>query len=121
MEIMDAHTTALVEAWLRVGLPLDADAVLLIEVDGPPVSLPPQVERNALLARANGARSTRVARGGRGALLARAQVGVRRLRAVQTAGVKAPTRSRQQRRTSQLLPLGDPHEERSGLQPHHQT
>ncbi len=62
MEIMDQHTTSLVEAWLHIGLPLDAGAVLLIEVDGPAVSLGPQVERIGNEARAHGARSTRMAK-----------------------------------------------------------
>ena len=62
MEIMDQHTVSLVEAWLHLGLPLDAAAILLIEVDGPAVSLPPQVERIVALAREHGARSTRIAR-----------------------------------------------------------
>jgi glycolate oxidase len=62
MEIMDQHTTALVEDWLHLGLPLDAAAVLLIEVDGPAVSLEPQRERIVALAEANGTRSTRIAR-----------------------------------------------------------
>jgi glycolate oxidase len=62
MEIMDRHTTALVESWLHLGLPLDAGAVLLIEVDGPAVSLDPQVGRIGALARENGARSERIAR-----------------------------------------------------------
>ncbi len=62
MEIMDRHTVGVVEAWLHLGLPLDAGAVLLIEVDGPAVNLPPQVERIAEIARAHHARSTRVAK-----------------------------------------------------------
>jgi len=62
MEIMDRHVNELVEAWLHLGLPLDAAAVLLIEVDGPAVTLAPQVERIVEIARRNGARSTRVAR-----------------------------------------------------------
>jgi glycolate oxidase len=62
MEIMDRHTVALVEAWLHLGLPLDAGAVLLIEVDGPAVSLDAQAERIVALARANGTRSVRVAK-----------------------------------------------------------
>jgi glycolate oxidase subunit GlcD len=62
MEIMDRHTTGLVEAWLHLGLPLDAGAVLLIEVDGPQVSLAAQVERIIALARENGTRSTRIAK-----------------------------------------------------------
>ncbi len=62
MEIMDQHTVSVVEAWLHLGLPLDAGAVLLIEVDGPAVSLGHQVERITSIAREHGARSTRVAR-----------------------------------------------------------
>ncbi len=62
MEIMDQHTTRLVEEWLHIGLPLDAGAVLLIEVDGPAVSLGAQVERITALAKAEGARSVRIAR-----------------------------------------------------------
>ncbi|TMQ68809.1 MAG: FAD-binding protein [Candidatus Eisenbacteria bacterium] len=62
MEIMDRHTVGLVEAWLGIGLPLDAGAVLLIEVDGPAVSLEAQVERITRLAENEGARSVRVAR-----------------------------------------------------------
>jgi len=62
MEIMDRHVNELVEAWLHLGLPLDAQAVLLIEVDGPAVSLPPQVERIVAIAKQHGARSTRVAK-----------------------------------------------------------
>jgi glycolate oxidase len=62
MEIMDRQTVVLVEEWLHLGLPLDAGAVLLIEVDGPAASLGPQIERIAAYARAQGARSTRVAR-----------------------------------------------------------
>jgi glycolate oxidase len=62
MEIMDQHTTELVEEWLHLGLPIDAGAVLLIEVDGPAVSLEPQAERIIAAARAHGTRSVRVAR-----------------------------------------------------------
>jgi len=62
MEIMDRHTTRLVEDWLRIGLPVDAGAVLLIEVDGPGVSLAAQVEKIQALARAHGTRNVRIAR-----------------------------------------------------------
>jgi hypothetical protein len=58
MEIMDQHTVELVESWLHIGLPLDAGAVLLIEVDGAAVSLPEQVSRISSFAVAQGARST---------------------------------------------------------------
>ena len=63
MELMDRQTMAVVEEWLHLGLPLDAAAVLIIEVDGPAVSLPPQVERIGTIARAHGARSVRAAAG----------------------------------------------------------
>jgi glycolate oxidase len=62
MEIMDRHTVGLVEDWLHLGLPRDAGAVLLIEVDGPAVSLDPHVARISQRALANGARSTRIAK-----------------------------------------------------------
>ena len=62
MEIMDRNVNELVEAWLHLGLPLDAAAVLLIEVDGPAESLPAQVERIVAIAREHGTRSTRVAK-----------------------------------------------------------
>jgi glycolate oxidase len=62
MEIMDRHTVAVVEAWLHLGLPLDAGAVLLIEVDGPAAGLDIQAQRIVELAKAHGARATRIAR-----------------------------------------------------------
>jgi glycolate oxidase len=62
MEIMDQHTVELVESWLHLGLAVDAGAVLLIEVDGPAVSMDRQAERIAAIALAKGARSTRLAR-----------------------------------------------------------
>jgi glycolate oxidase len=62
MEIMDWHTVGLVESWLHLGLPIEAAAVLLIEVDGPAAALGPQVERITALARAEGTGSVRVAR-----------------------------------------------------------
>jgi glycolate oxidase subunit GlcD len=62
MEIMDQHTSQLVEDWLHIGLPRDAAAVLLIEVDGAAVSLDPQVEKISARAREHGTRSTRIAR-----------------------------------------------------------
>lgn len=62
LEIMDRHTVAIVEAWLHIGLPLDAAGVLLVEVDGPAEALPSQVERIGAIALAEGARSTRVAK-----------------------------------------------------------
>jgi glycolate oxidase len=62
MEIMDRHTVTLVEEWLHIGLPTDAGAVLLIEVDGPAVSLDRQGEKIIALAKEHGTRSVRVAK-----------------------------------------------------------
>jgi glycolate oxidase len=62
MEIMDQHTTELVEDWLHIGLPTDAAALLLIEVDGPAVTLEPQAQKIAAIAREHGARSERIAK-----------------------------------------------------------
>jgi glycolate oxidase len=62
MEIMDTPTIEVVEAWLHLGLPLDAGGVLLIEVDGAAASLPAQVARITAIARRHRARATRVAR-----------------------------------------------------------
>lgn len=61
MELMDRSTVRLVEAWLQMGLPVDAAAVLLIEIDGPATSLPAQGDRIVEIARARGVRSVRVA------------------------------------------------------------
>jgi glycolate oxidase len=61
MELMDRRTMEVVEAWLHLGLPLDAAAVLIVEVDGPAVSLPAQVGRITAIAREHGARSVRAA------------------------------------------------------------
>ncbi|HKQ58167.1 MAG TPA: FAD-linked oxidase C-terminal domain-containing protein [Candidatus Eisenbacteria bacterium] len=62
MEIMDQHTVQLVEDWLHIGLARDAAAVLLIEVDGPAVTLAAQVERIGTHAATHGTRSTRIAK-----------------------------------------------------------
>ena len=62
MEIMDKHTTQLVESWLHIGLPTDAAALLLIEVDGPAMTLQSQAERIAGIAREQHARSERIAK-----------------------------------------------------------
>jgi glycolate oxidase len=61
MEIMDQSTVALVEAWLRIGLPTDAAAVLLIEIDGPATALSAQAERIVAITHEHGVRSVRVA------------------------------------------------------------
>ena len=61
MEIMDQHTVRLVEAWLGIGLPVDAAAVLLLEVDGPAAGLPSQVAAIGTIAGEHHALSERIA------------------------------------------------------------
>jgi glycolate oxidase subunit GlcD len=63
LEIVDRRTIAAVEASVyAAGLPLDAGAVLLVELDGPACALPAQVERVRAIAAASGATRVEVAR-----------------------------------------------------------
>jgi FAD/FMN-containing dehydrogenase len=63
LEIVDKRTIAAVEASVyAAGLPTDAGAVLLVELDGPAVALGRQVERVRALALEAGAREVAVAR-----------------------------------------------------------
>ena len=63
LEIVDRRTIEAVEASVyAAGLPRDAGAVLLVELDGPAVALPAQVERIAALARGRGAARVEIAR-----------------------------------------------------------
>jgi len=63
LEIVDRRTIAAVEASVyAAGLPLDAGAVLISELDGPAVALPRQVERVRSLCAASGATRVEVAR-----------------------------------------------------------
>jgi glycolate oxidase len=62
LEMMDRLILAAVEAAFRIGLPTDAGAVLLVELDGPAVGLDPQAASIAAVCRANGVREIRVAR-----------------------------------------------------------
>jgi glycolate oxidase len=62
MEMMDRPAVHAAEAFVRVGYPLEAEALLIIELDGPEAEcteLAPEVER---IARANGANSVRTSR-----------------------------------------------------------
>ena len=61
MEMMDRRMTAAVEALTGAGLPLDAAAVLLVEVDGTPAEVRDQAAVVEGVARATGARGVRVA------------------------------------------------------------
>jgi FAD/FMN-containing dehydrogenase len=61
IEMMDSRITAAVEAFVHAGFPLDAAAMLIVEVDGPPASVNDAVERVRSIGLARGARSVRVA------------------------------------------------------------
>jgi glycolate oxidase subunit GlcD len=62
MEIMDRQTIAAVEASFPSGLPLDVEAVLLIELDGLKESLDRQAEQCAAICRELKARSVQIGR-----------------------------------------------------------
>ena len=63
LEIVDRRTIEAVEASVyAAGLPTDVGAVLIVELDGPAVALPPQVERVREIALAEGAERVEVAR-----------------------------------------------------------
>lgn len=61
LEFLDSRTIRCVEAYAKVGLPLDADALLLIEVDGHPSAVADDAARIRELCSRNGATSVRVA------------------------------------------------------------
>jgi glycolate oxidase subunit GlcD len=62
LELMDDSCIAAVEAYLGLGLPRDAGAMLLLLADGEPEEVAADAARLAELARAGGARSVEVAR-----------------------------------------------------------
>jgi glycolate oxidase len=62
LEMMDQGIIAAVEAAFQIGFPLDAEAVLIIEVDGLEAGLDAQRDRVAEICRANGAREVRHAK-----------------------------------------------------------
>ncbi|HBT47603.1 MAG TPA: glycolate oxidase subunit GlcD [Peptococcaceae bacterium] len=62
LELMDNKVIQAVEDWLHIGLPLEAGAVLLIEVDGFEAGLDRQAEKIIELCRANGAIDVKLAR-----------------------------------------------------------
>ena len=61
LEMMDHACIQAVEAYVHAGFPLDAAAVLLVEVDGLPHGVADAAERIAVIGRAHGARTVRVA------------------------------------------------------------
>jgi glycolate oxidase len=62
LEMMDQGIIAAVEAAFQIGFPLDAEAVLIIEVDGLDAGLDAQRDRVAEICRANRAREVRHAK-----------------------------------------------------------
>ncbi len=62
LEFLDQTTLRCVEDFARVGLPLDCEALLLMESDGHPAAVAEESARMAELARNNGATQVRVAR-----------------------------------------------------------
>ncbi len=62
LEFLDRKTIQCVEAYAKVGLPLDAEAVLLIEADGHPAAVADDATKIEALALANGATNVRRAR-----------------------------------------------------------
>ena len=61
LELMDDRTIQCVENYLHLGLPLDAGAILIIEVDGSPALIEEQSRQIVDLCREGGAREVRVA------------------------------------------------------------
>ncbi len=62
LEFLDKTTIACVEDYVKIGLPLDAEAILLMETDGHPVVVEEESARMIELARAHHARDVRVAK-----------------------------------------------------------
>ena len=63
LEFLDRITIKCVEDYAQVGLPLDAEAILLMETDGHPVVVEEEAQQIAEIARNHGARAVQVAHG----------------------------------------------------------
>jgi glycolate oxidase len=61
LEFLDKTTIECVEGYARIGLPLDCEAVVLMETDGHPVQVEEQAEAMVRIARECGAREVRLA------------------------------------------------------------
>lgn len=61
LEMMDQTVMGMIEAYVQVGLPVDAQAALIVEVDGYPASLDSQVEEIAAILMAHGGYDLRIA------------------------------------------------------------
>ena len=60
MEMMDQPAIHAAEAFVKVGYPLEADALLIVELDGPSVEVDGLILRVEAIARKNGAQSIRI-------------------------------------------------------------
>src|SRR5438034_2377416 len=60
MEMMDQNIIQIIEPFAHAGLPTEAQAILIIDVDGYPASLDRQVDDVAQLLQAHGARNLRI-------------------------------------------------------------
>ncbi len=60
MEMMDKPAVAAAEAFVQVGYPLDVEALLIVELDGPPPEVSYLIERVRAIAQSHGAVSVRV-------------------------------------------------------------
>jgi len=61
MEMMDQKMMRIIEDYAHAGLPIEAGAALIIEVDGYPESVSPQMEQVAAILRAHAAQNLRIA------------------------------------------------------------
>ncbi|HAJ38275.1 MAG TPA: FAD-binding oxidoreductase [Chloroflexi bacterium] len=61
LEMMDQKVMGMIEAYVQVGLPVDAQAALIVEVDGYAASLDSQVEEIAAILTAHGGYDLRIA------------------------------------------------------------
>jgi glycolate oxidase len=62
MEFLDRTTIRCIEEYSQVGLPLDCEAILLLESDGHPAAVDDEAQRMATIARQHGARSVSLAK-----------------------------------------------------------
>ncbi len=60
MEMMDKPAIHAAEAFVNAGYPLDAEALLIVELDGPAVEVDELIERVETIARQNSAQSVRI-------------------------------------------------------------
>lgn len=60
LEMMDQPAIHAAEAFVKVGYPLEADALLIVELDGPSVEVDELILRVEAIARKNGAQSIRI-------------------------------------------------------------